>query len=84
MSITFYHRPQCGLCREIEGPLMTYAARYGVQVIFVNIDEDKAAWARYWDKIPVIEIDAQTILYEPIVPETLRIAIQRASKQSHK
>ncbi|HEY3342612.1 MAG TPA: glutaredoxin family protein [Anaerolineae bacterium] len=82
MSITFYHRPQCGLCREIEGPLLTYAAQYGVQVNFVNIDEDKAAWARYWDKIPVIEIDAQTILYEPIAPDTLRAAIGRLKKST--
>ncbi len=78
--ITFYQKPGCGLCREIEGPLKTYAAQYGVQVTSVNIDEDKAAWARYWDKIPVIEIDAQTILYEPISRQALREAIRRASK----
>ena len=83
MSITFYHRPQCGLCREIEGPLMTYAAQYGVQVNFVNIDEDKSAWARYWDKIPVIEIDAQMILYEPIDKGTLRAAIRRLKESTN-
>jgi thiol-disulfide isomerase/thioredoxin len=83
MSITFYHRPQCGLCREIEGPLLRYAAEYGVQVNFVNIDEDKTAWARYWDKIPVIAIDAQTILYEPISPAALRAAIWRLKESTN-
>jgi thiol-disulfide isomerase/thioredoxin len=83
MSITFYHRPQCGLCREIEGPLLRYAAEYSVQVRFVNIDEDKAAWARYWDKIPVIEIDAQTVLCEPISLDVLRAAIRRLKESAN-
>ncbi len=79
MAITFYYKPQCGLCREVEGPLRDYAAQYGVPVNAVNIDEDRAAWARYWDKIPVIEIDAQTVLYEPISRKELRDAIRRAA-----
>jgi thiol-disulfide isomerase/thioredoxin len=80
--VTFYQKPGCGLCREIERPLMAYAAQYGVQVRIVNIDEDKVAWERYWDKIPVIEIDAQTILYEPISHRALRDAIRGAGKTS--
>ena len=81
MPIKFYYRPQCGLCREVEGPLLNDAAQVGAQVVFVNIDEDKAAWARYWDKIPVIEVDPQTILYEPIDRQALRSAIQKAHRQ---
>lgn len=79
MTITFYHRPQCGLCREIEPALLKYAAQYGARVTHVNIDEDKQAWARYWDKIPVIEIEGQTVLVEPIAPAALKRAIQAAA-----
>ena len=78
--IRFYYRPQCGLCREIEGPLLSDAKRYGLTVQHVNIDEDKAAWARYWDKIPVIEIDGGPTLFEPIAPAVLRAAIQKAAR----
>jgi hypothetical protein len=78
MRIRFYHRPQCGLCREIEAPLLRYAAEFGAQVVHVDIDEDRAAYARYWDKIPVIEIEGHATLYEPITPEALHAAIRRA------
>ncbi|MCL5276156.1 MAG: glutaredoxin family protein [Chloroflexi bacterium] len=79
MHIKFYYRPPCGLCREIEPALLRYAAEFGAQVTHVNIDEDKAAHARYWDKIPVIEIEDHVTLYEPITPPALRVAIQRAA-----
>jgi thiol-disulfide isomerase/thioredoxin len=78
MAVRFYHRPQCGLCREIEGPLLRFAAQYRVTVEHVNIDEDKTAFALYWDKIPVIEIVGQVTLYEPIAQDVLRKAIQKA------
>jgi thiol-disulfide isomerase/thioredoxin len=73
--ITFYYRPQCGLCREIEGPLMQYATQYRVRVKHVNIDEDKAAFTLYWDKIPVIEIAGGPTFFEPISRDALRKAI---------
>ncbi len=79
MAITFYYRPQCGLCKEIEEPLRAYAAQYGLPINSVNIDEDRAAWTRYWDKIPVIEIDEGTIFYEPIPRQALHDAIRRAA-----
>ena len=79
IRIKFYYRPQCGLCREIEGPLMKYAAQYNAQVTRVNIDEDKEAHERYWDKIPVIYIEGHAILYEPITPAALKAAIQQAA-----
>jgi hypothetical protein len=79
VTLRFYFRPQCGLCREIEPALLKYAAQYGLPVARVNIDEDKAAWTKYWDKIPVIEIDGQPTLFEPIPPALLKTAIQRAA-----
>ena len=80
MNITFYHRPQCGLCREIEPVLLQVAAQYEAQVTRINIDDNREAWARYWDKIPVIEIVGQVILYEPITPGALKQAIQNAMR----
>jgi hypothetical protein len=78
MQIRFYYRPPCGLCREIEGPLLRYSAEFGAQVTHVNIDEDRTAHARYWDKIPVIEIDGGDTLYEPITAAALREAMMQA------
>ena len=76
--ITFYYRPQCGLCREVEVPLMQYAKQYRVPVKHINIDEDKAAFALYWDKIPVIEIAGGPTFFEPISREILRRAIRES------
>ena len=79
MAIRFFHRPPCGLCREIEGPLLRYAAQYGLRVTAINIDQDSAAFKLYWDKIPVIEIDGQLTLYEPIPLTELKAALKKAS-----
>ena len=65
---------------EIEPALQRLAAKYGVAITRIHIDEDRAAWTRYWDKIPVIEIDGQPTLYEPIPLDALKAAIQRATK----
>lgn len=58
--------------------MLQYAAQYHVAVKHINIDEDKAAFARYWDKIPVIEIAGGPTLYEPIGREVLKKAIREA------
>lgn len=75
MRITFYYRPRCGLCEEIEGPLTQLAAARGAQITRVNIDEDRAALRKYWDKIPVIEIEGGPTLTAPIDPQTLAAAL---------
>lgn len=80
MAIRFFYRPQCGLCDEVEPLLARLAAQHRVAVTRVNIDEDRDARLRYWDKIPVIEIDGQPTLYEPIAPDALQQAIIRAAR----
>ncbi len=68
MRVTFYTRPRCGLCEEVEGVLKQLAAQHGAQVVRVNIDEDVEARRRYWDKIPVIEFEFEggPVLCAPI------------------
>jgi len=75
--IVFYYRPQCGLCREIEVPLLQYARQYSVKVKYINIDEDKTAYGLYWDKIPVIEIAGGPTFFEPISQGELKNAISK-------
>ncbi len=78
MRITFYYRPRCGLCEEIEWPLAQLAAAHNAQIVRVNIDEDRAALRQYWDKIPVIEIEGGSTLTAPIDPQTLAAALARS------
>ncbi|MGQ9813726.1 MAG: glutaredoxin family protein [Candidatus Roseilinea sp.] len=78
MRITFYYRPGCGLCEEIEGPLAQLAAAHNTEIARVNIDEDRAALRRYWDKIPVIEIEGGPTLSAPIDPQTLAAALAQS------
>lgn len=80
MKITFYYRPRCGLCEEIEGPLTQLAAAHGAQITRVNIYEDRAALRKYWDKIPVIEIEGRPPLTAPIEPQALSAALTGSVK----
>jgi hypothetical protein len=78
VKITFYYRPRCGLCEEIEGPLMQLATARNAEVARVNIDEDRVALRNYWDKIPVIEIEGGPTLAAPIDPQALAAALARS------
>lgn len=78
MRITFYYRPRCGLCEEIEAPLARLAAAHNAEIARVNIDADRAALRQYWDKIPVIEIEGGPTLTAPIDPEALATALARS------
>jgi hypothetical protein len=84
VRITFYTRPRCGLCEEIARPLGRLAARHGARIARVNIDEDREARRRYWDKIPVIEIEGGPVLCAPIDEAELErvLASMTASTQT--
>ncbi len=43
----------------------------------VDISKDAALWEKYWDKIPVIEIDGRTMLRAPIRTAEVRAALKK-------
>jgi len=56
-TVTFYTKPDCGLCREVERILGNVAAQVSFERQTVDITQNEAAWQRYALHIPVVEID---------------------------
>jgi glutaredoxin len=81
IPVTFYTKPGCHLCEDVEEFLATLASRWSLQITPVNILEDVEVHHKYWDKIPVVHIGDQ-LLQAPIKPHDLqRAVIQAFEKQ---
>ncbi len=78
IQVYFYTKPGCCLCDDAVALLAYYGKRYPLQVEERNILENPAWFERYWDKIPVIEIEGGPILEVPIRPEDLEAALATA------
>ncbi|MGG0655559.1 glutaredoxin family protein [Rummeliibacillus pycnus] len=63
MEITYYSRPNCGLCED--GKRMLHLVREDIpfRVKEVNIEEDDALHRKYMMMIPVVEKDGEIIQY---------------------
>ena len=66
VKLFFYTRNGCHLCDRLESllaPHLKAAARSGaVELIMRNIEDDDAWYEKYWDRIPVVELDGKVIL----------------------
>lgn len=58
-SVVFYTRAGCHLCDDALAIVSAVRARRPFALTFVDLDLDADARARYWDKIPVVEIDGR-------------------------
>ena len=58
-SVVFYTRAGCHLCDDALVVVEAVRARHPFSLVLVDIDGDAAARARYWDKIPVVEVDGR-------------------------
>ena len=58
-SVVFYTRVGCHLCDDALAVVDAVRARLPFSLTFVDIDADADARAKYWDKIPVVEVDGR-------------------------
>lgn len=80
IPVTFYTRPGCHLCEDVEAELEALAREWPLQVDPVDITSDLELHRRYWDKIPVVTVGDQT-LSAPITPEQLATAVSHAAER---
>jgi hypothetical protein len=45
----------------------------------VDISDDQTLWSKYWDKIPVLDIDGRTTLAAPIRVAEVRAILNQIS-----
>jgi hypothetical protein len=62
MIVTLYRRPDCHLCDEARGELLSLADELGgIELREVDIESDKRLFATYLERIPVIEVDGEIV-----------------------
>lgn len=80
IPVTFYTRPGCHLCEDVEAELEALAEQWPLQINPIDITSDLEIHQRYWDKIPVVTIGGET-LWAPIAPEHLAATVARVAEQ---
>jgi Glutaredoxin-like domain (DUF836) len=60
--LVFYGRPDCHLCEEVRNLVVPLVAEAGdVRLDDVDIESDDRLFARYLERIPVLELDGEII-----------------------
>ena len=54
-------RAGCHLCEQARVVVERECRRAGVELVEVSIDDDPGLHARYWDRIPVVEVDGEQV-----------------------
>jgi glutaredoxin len=69
-TLTLYGKPGCHLCHEAREAVKRALLSRDVQLEEVDITLDPALFARYGERIPVVELDGE-VLFEFVVDEAL-------------
>lgn len=66
-----FTRPNCELCRELAASLAQAVELYGLQLEEVNVEEDPQLLALYGERVPVLEVLGQEVVFGRAAPEDL-------------
>lgn len=80
MQITLYSKPECQLCEEVKADLLAVQDQFGFAFFERNIEEDPEFAARFRYLIPVVDIEAQPLLYPPHTWQSLYNALRIAQE----
>ncbi|MDO7880858.1 glutaredoxin family protein [Antiquaquibacter soli] len=82
VRVTLLSKPGCHLCDDARDAVAGVLAETGVEasVEELNILEDEALNARYWDEIPVVLIDDRVHTIWRVDPARLATALQEAAR----
>ena len=58
-KLTLYGKPGCCLCDEARAEVAAVRAAHEFELIEVDVSADPRLWARYGERIPVVEIDGE-------------------------
>lgn len=73
--ITLFGKPGCHLCEDARAVLAEVCGERGITWNEVSILDDPRLADEYWDKIPVITIDDNIMMW-PISAEQIRSALR--------
>jgi glutaredoxin len=60
--VTLYGRPECHLCDDARAAILALADEGDrVELREVNIEDDDTLFARYLERIPVVEVDGEVV-----------------------
>jgi glutaredoxin len=75
LKVTLYTKSDCGLCHEAEATLQRLRGKIRFDLEIVDIEADPAAYARYWDRIPVVAVDGEEVASAPLDEQRLKAAL---------
>jgi len=81
IRVLFYTKPDCGLCDEAWALLRRWEERYPLAIQVRDIRENPEWFERYWDRIPVIQVEGGATLEAPIHPGDLERALAQVARQ---
>ena len=74
-------RAGCHLCDEARVVVERECRRAGVPLLEVSIDDDPGLHARYWDQIPVVEVDGEQVEALRVDPARLRARLRPGGRR---
>jgi glutaredoxin len=74
--ITFYTKPGCHLCEQTLRLLNDLRREFALTIEEIDIAGDHELFKRYFDKIPVLQIDRRVTLTAPIHIDAVRAALR--------
>ena len=69
-TLTLYGKPGCHLCDDARAAVERVTAHRGVPLAQVDISRDPVLYKRYGERIPVLELDGETV-FEFFVDEVV-------------
>ena len=69
-TLTLYGKPGCHLCDDARAAVERVTARRDVPLQQVDISRDPVLYKRYGERIPVLELDGETV-FEFFVDEVV-------------
>ncbi len=82
-TLTFYTSSTCGLCKEVKLELQRLHLRYPHRLQKIDIEADRALFAQYFDKIPVVQAGDEEIS-APITAVQLENLLKKATNSSNR
>ena len=75
--ITFYTRPECGLCEDAKAILQALQQEWGFEIVEVDITQDPDLNERFREEIPVAFLDGRKLFKYRVDPARLGRQLQR-------
>ncbi|MFC3689159.1 glutaredoxin family protein [Aquipuribacter hungaricus] len=69
-------RAGCHLCEQARAVVERECRRAGVPLVEVSVDDDPELHARYWDRIPVVEVDGEPVEQLRVDADRLRARLR--------